>query len=60
MLPSILMQLDFAASAVDAEPPAPGGGVNDLLLLGVGRMVIFGYPIAKVLQWLSSLLANRA
>ena len=60
MLPSILMNLDFAATAVVAEPPGEGGGVGDLLLLGVGRMVIFSYPLTKVIQWLSSLFLNRA
>jgi len=40
MMPSILMNLDFSATEVDAEPPGPGGLLGQLLLLGVGRMII--------------------
>jgi len=54
------MNLGFSATAVSAEPPGEGGGVGDLLLLGVGRMVIFSYPLTKVIQWLSNLFLNRA
>ena len=60
MLPSILMNMDFAATAVPDVPPGGGDRVGDLLLLGVGRMVLIGYPLTKVIQWLSSLFLNRA
>lgn len=60
MLPSILMNMDFAATAVPDVPPGEGGNIGDLLLIGVGRMVILGYPIAKAMKWLLSLLTLRA
>jgi hypothetical protein len=59
MLPHILMNMDFAATPVSDVPPGEGGGINDLLLLGVGRMVLLVYPLTKVIKWLSSLLILR-
>ena len=59
MLPSILMNLDFAASATPDAPPGVSTAGN-LLLLHVGRMVLIGYPFTKVIEWLSNLLTNRA
>ena len=51
MLPNVLMNLDFAATAVGAEPPGGGGEVNSLLLLGVGRCIIpilWLYPFLRI------------
>lgn len=58
MLPSVLMNLDFAATATPDAPPGVSTAGN-LLLLHVGRMVLIGYPLTKVIQWLSSLFLNR-
>ena len=37
MIPSVLMNLDFAATAVTEEPPVIEDILGLLLLLGVGR-----------------------
>jgi len=52
MLPNILMNLDFAASAVDDAPANPATGLfGQLLLIGVGRIIIpffWIYPILRI------------
>jgi hypothetical protein len=51
MLPNVLMQLGFTATAVADEGGGGGGAtVNDLLLLGVGRIIVPFIWLIKIMR----------